>query len=210
MNSFEQNLERYLSNQHLGLIRSKKIGIGGAGGIGANAALILARSGFRHFEIIDSDQVDYSNLNRQPFFLADVGADKVTALKRHLLAINPELDVQIHKTRWTPETAGQFFHDCEFILEGFDEARTKHDFVDFYQSQAPYVVSASGMAGFDVKNQLPIRQVGNIFIVGDQKSDVAKGHSPLAPRVIGCAARMAEIVLSLTLNSLPSPWLSEQ
>ena len=69
MNVFEQGLLRYLKPEQLTLIQSKRIGLGGAGGLGSNCAMMLVRSGFKHLEIIDQDVIDASNLNRQQFFL---------------------------------------------------------------------------------------------------------------------------------------------
>ena len=51
-----------------------KIGIAGLGGLGSNIAMMLARSGIRHFVLADFDTVDESNLNRQHYFSAESGA----------------------------------------------------------------------------------------------------------------------------------------
>jgi sulfur carrier protein ThiS adenylyltransferase len=58
MNPFEQGLLRYLTKEQLAIIQKQHIGIGGAGGLGSNVAMILTRSGFKHFQIIDSDIID--------------------------------------------------------------------------------------------------------------------------------------------------------
>ena len=50
-----------------------KVGIAGAGGLGSNCAAALVRTGFRHIKIADFDVVDYSNLNRQFYFLQQAG-----------------------------------------------------------------------------------------------------------------------------------------
>ena len=56
------------------------------------------------------------------------------------------------------------------------------------------------MAGLTKKKPMTIKSIGNITFVGDQSTDSALGHPPMAPRVTACAAMMAEIVLDLTLN----------
>ena len=53
MNLFHQGLLRYLTSEQLALITSQRVGIGGAGGLGSNVAVILVRSGFTHLEILD-------------------------------------------------------------------------------------------------------------------------------------------------------------
>ena len=70
---FEQGLLKYLKPEQLALIQSRKIGIGGAGGLGSNCAMMLVRTGFKHLEIIDQDLIDPSNLNRQQYFADEVG-----------------------------------------------------------------------------------------------------------------------------------------
>lgn len=200
MNPFEQGLLKYLQPEQLKTIQSKKIGIGGAGGLGSNTAMILTRSGFKHFEIIDQDVIDASNLNRQQFFIHEIGQDKVSVLKKRLLDINPDLNITAHKTKWTPETGDQYFKGFDFVIEAFDVAEWKHKFVSFYHDKAPMMVSGVGMAGLIEKKPMTVKKTGNIYFVGDLATDSALGHPPMAPRVTACAAMMSEIVLDLTLG----------
>ncbi|MCK5580567.1 MAG: sulfur carrier protein ThiS adenylyltransferase ThiF [Candidatus Omnitrophica bacterium] len=199
MNSFEQGLLRYLTENQLKRIQSKTIGIGGAGGLGSNIALTLVRCGFKNLEILDSDVVEASNLNRQQFSLEDIGKDKVIVLKKRLRAINPDAQITTHKILWSLENSPSFFNGCDFILEAFDHAECKRDFVEYYQDKTPHLISGNGMAGLLQKKPITIKTIGNIHIVGDNTTDIADGHPPMAPRVTICAAMMAEIVLDLSL-----------
>lgn len=200
MNSFEQGLRRYLSEQQLAMIQSRKIGIGGAGGLGSNVAVALVRCGFRDFEIIDHDVVDATNLNRQAYLTDDIGRDKVSALNGHLRRINPDARVTVHKDRWSPESGTSYFQGCSFLIEAFDEAETKHRFVEYYQDRIPVLVSGVGIAAFGGDKPLAIKKTGNIYFVGDGTTAVSSEHPPLAPRVMTCAALMAGIVLDLALQ----------
>lgn len=199
MNPFEDGLTHYLSPPQLQKIQARKIGLGGAGGLGSNVAMILVRTGFKHFEIIDADTVDISNLNRQQYFLDDVGQDKAESLRKHLLKINPNIDCRISKTTWTSDTGDQYFGGCDFIIEAFDVAEYKSQFVEYYQDKAAFVISGNGLAGFSTE-ALPVRKVDNIFLVGDTVTGVSQEAPPLAPRVTTCAAMMAGIVLDLALK----------
>lgn len=200
MNLFEQGLLRYLTSDQLALIQSKRIGIGGAGGLGSNVAMILVRSGFKHFEIIDQDVIDASNLNRQQYFLNEIGLDKVSVTKKRLLDINPDLDITVYKNKWSPENGSMYLRDCDFIIEAFDQAQWKHKFVEFYHDKTNCVISGVGMAGLLEKKPMTVKKVGNIYFVGDLSTDSALGHPPMAPRVTACAAKMSEIVLDLTIG----------
>ncbi len=205
MNLFEQGLQRYLSPDDLKKIRAVTTGIGGAGGLGSNIAVALVRSGFRKFKIIDSDTIVPSDLNRQFYFLDDIDAPKVLTLKKHLAAINPDIVVETALERWDPHNARDFFRDCDVIVEAFDKTGTKKSFVEYYQDKTPWVVSGIGMAGTNRKDPITVKKAGNIFFVGDRTSDVDRGLFPLAPRVMTCAAMMAEIILDLTLDGKIRP-----
>lgn len=66
----------------------------GLGGLGSNIAVSLARIGVGHLHLLDFDEVDLTNLNRQYYFLRHIGMKKTEALKEILLDINPYLDIQ--------------------------------------------------------------------------------------------------------------------
>ena len=200
MNTLEQGLLRYLKPEQLTLIQSKKIGIGGAGGLGSNCAMMLVRTGFKHLEIIDQDVIDTSNLNRQQYFASEIGLNKVDVTKKRLLDINPDAEIIIHKTQWNEGNADQFFKGFDFIIEAFDVADWKHRFVQYYSPRFPVVVSGVGMAGLLEKKPMSVKKIGNIYICGDLSTDSHQGHPPMAPRVTQCAAMMAEVVLDKTLG----------
>jgi sulfur carrier protein ThiS adenylyltransferase len=200
MNTFEQGLLTYLNEDQLKKIRSVKIGIGGAGGLGSNCAMILVRCGFSRMEILDQDVIDASNLNRQQYYLAELGKPKVVVTRQRLLDINPNLEIIVHQTTWTPANGHEFFLDCDFIVEAFDQADFKFKFVEFYQDKVKLVVSGNGMAGLTEKKPMVRRRLGNIIMVGDGNTDSAAGHPPMAPRVTQCAAMMAEVILDETLE----------
>ena len=186
--------------EQLALIQSKKVGIGGAGGLGSNCAMILVRSGFKQLEIIDQDVIDASNLNRQQYFTREIGLPKVSITKQRLLDINPDARIITHKIQWNENIAAGFFKGFDFIVEAFDTTDWKYRFVQYYAPRFPVVVSGVGMAGLTQKQPMSVKKMGNIYICGDRSTDSAQGHPPMAPRVSACAAMMAEVVLDLSLG----------
>jgi len=74
-------------------LRTGKVGIAGCGGLGSNIAVSLVRAGIGSLKIADYDKVELSNLNRQYYFLEDVGKLKTEALKNLLWQINPEVNI---------------------------------------------------------------------------------------------------------------------
>jgi sulfur carrier protein ThiS adenylyltransferase len=202
-NQFESALTRYLTPDQLALIQAKHIAIGGSGGLGSNVAVALVRTGFVHLTIIDKDIVEASNLNRQDYTLKDIGLPKVKALKKRLLGINPDLEIVCFQKEWTETSTDGLFEKSDIVVEAFDQAAGKARFVNHYRTRVPFVVSGNGMAGLLQKSPMIIKRIGNVYFVGDGVTDIADGHPPLAPRVNQCAAKMAEIVLDLTLGIIP-------
>ncbi len=201
MNEFEKGLLTYFSPGELQAIQSQRIGIGGAGGLGSNAAIMLTRCGFKYFTIIDYDTIEPSNLNRQQYLLEQIGRKKVECLAEYLRRINPDLSCRTHAEKWVANEDNDLFSGCNIMIEAFDRAHTKAEFVRFYASRAEYVISGNGLAGNNPSSNIPFQKIGNIYIVGDQKTEAGPGAPPLAPRVTACVAKMCEIVLDLSLNS---------
>ncbi len=199
-NTFELGLLRYLSAEQLAKIQSKRVGIGGAGGLGSNVAMILVRSGFKNLEILDQDVIDASNLNRQQYFTNEIGLSKVEVTKKRLLDINPDAKIVIHQLQWNETNADQFFKGADFIVEAFDVLDWKFRFAEYYRTRFPVVVSGVGMAGLLEKKPMTVKKIGNLYICGDRTTNSHDGHPPMAPRVTQCAAMMAEVVLDLTLG----------
>ncbi|MEW5895322.1 MAG: sulfur carrier protein ThiS adenylyltransferase ThiF [Candidatus Omnitrophota bacterium] len=201
MNYLESGLNAYFSESQLQKIRACRIGVAGAGGLGSNIAMLLVRCGFVHFYILDFDLVEEKNLNRQFFFPSDVGKPKVEALSGHLLQINPGLKIRVQTVPW-PEASRAFnpdpFFSCDILFEAFDRPETKAHFVDHYCDKVPYLISGNGMAGI-AGPEITSRRHANVFFVGDATSEAEK-LPPLAPRVMICAAKMADIALRLVLN----------
>ncbi|MCX7781716.1 MAG: sulfur carrier protein ThiS adenylyltransferase ThiF [Negativicutes bacterium] len=200
MNAFEQALERYLKPEQLERIRKTKIGIAGGGGLGSNCAHLLIRTGFRYIRIVDFDVLDYSNLNRQFYFLGQVGSAKVAELKKNLLAINPDAIIEAIEARIEAENAAGLFADCDVVVEAFDRPEYKKMIIETYLNTGKFLVAASGLAGWGDSDRIKIHRIrDNFFIVGDLKSAIGPDCPPLAPCVQIAAAKQADLVLSYVL-----------
>jgi len=203
MSLWDDGLRTYLSAAQLQTIQQTLIGIGGCGGLGSNTALILARCGFCRFVLIDHDTVEASNLNRQQFFLNDIGQPKACCLESRIKAVNPAAECRVLVQRWSPDIHPDPFPDCRLLIEAFDEARTKTLFLETYQDRVDALISGNGLAGI-TGPAMSIRRTGNLFFVGDGMTPVDASHPPMAPRVTACAAVMAETALSLALGITPN------
>jgi sulfur carrier protein ThiS adenylyltransferase len=159
-------------------ILSKKIvAIAGCGGLGSNAAVALARAGIGRLIIADCDVVELSNLNRQYFFLSDVGKRKTDALALHLRAINPQLIIQSHFTELTPVSVCELFAEADLLIEAFDRAESKAWLIETWCVHFPHkpVVCASGLSGYGNSGTITVRRSGNIVMCGDFETDMSMG-----------------------------------
>lgn len=104
-----------------------RVAIFGIGGVGGYTAEALARSGIGQLDLVDSDSVSVTNINRQLFAThSTVGKPKVDIAKARLLDINPELIVRTHPVFYTPETADQFdFTQYDYIVDAIDTVTGK-------------------------------------------------------------------------------------
>lgn len=106
---------------------SGRVALVGAGGLGSPCALYLAAAGVGTLGIIDSDQVDESNLQRQILHrTADVGRLKVESAKETLEALNPDVTVQIHPERLTSENIFRLISDYDIVVDGTDNFPTRY------------------------------------------------------------------------------------
>lgn len=175
-----------------------RIGIAGAGGLGSNAAMMLARCGVGHLIIIDGDKVEPSNLNRQHYFPVHIGMPKVEALKAQLLSLNPDIDIDARMLWLNADTIPSVLPKADLWIEAMDKAEAKAMFASLAISSGRTVICGSGMGGFG-KKSMKRRIMGNLIVVGDMETDIAAAP-PLAPRVIQCAAMQADAALEWLLT----------
>lgn len=98
----------------------------GLGGLGCPAALYLATSGIGRLLLNDFDRVDETNLPRQILYTPeDVGALKVDAARRRLLALNPEVNVGVHAERLDGTALEAAVGDVDVVLDGTDNFATR-------------------------------------------------------------------------------------
>ena len=103
-----------------------KVLIIGAGGLGAPAAMYLAAAGVGTIGIVDADEVDLSNLQRQIIHgTADVGKAKVKSAKETMNAMNPDVTVNTYREFVTSENIMDLIKDYDFIIDGTDNFPAK-------------------------------------------------------------------------------------
>jgi len=108
-------------------LKAARVLVIGAGGLGCPAALYLAAGGIGTIGLLDFDQVEESNLQRQVLFTtADIGAPKAKRARERLLALNPQLQIVAHQTELTAANVQQIFAGYDLVVDGSDRIGTRY------------------------------------------------------------------------------------
>ncbi len=127
-------------------LRRCRVAVFGIGGVGGYAVEALARSGVGALDLIDSDRVSLSNINRQIIALhSTVGQYKVDVAAQRVRDINPEAQVRTYRCFYLPETAAQFdFSQYDYVIDAIDTVKGKIGIVLQAKEAGVPVISAMG------------------------------------------------------------------
>ena len=108
-------------------LKSAKVMVAGAGGLGSAAALYLAAAGIGYIKIIDDDAVELSNLNRQIFYgEEDIGKDKASCAEKKLKSMNADIKVRGIKEKITEDNAVELIKDVDAVVDCLDNFDTRY------------------------------------------------------------------------------------
>ena len=142
-NTFERSVG-LLGEETFALVQKKVIAVFGLGGVGGTALEALARTGFKHFVLVDMDTVDASNLNRQILYTAkDIGRNKVDVAKERILSINPEAEIQVFNGKAQDFDSNQ---PLDFIIDAIDDVDGKLFVLKMAQEHNITHIMSLGMA----------------------------------------------------------------
>lgn len=108
-------------------LAAARVAVFGVGGVGGYAVEALARSGVGALDLIDSDTISLTNINRQLLATHDsIGKSKVEVARQRVLSINPACTVTTHQVFYLPETEAQFdFTRYDYIIDAIDTVSGK-------------------------------------------------------------------------------------
>ncbi|MBQ8927267.1 MAG: sulfur carrier protein ThiS adenylyltransferase ThiF [Oscillospiraceae bacterium] len=199
-----EELYAALEERHGAALQEKlscaQVAVCGLGGLGSNIAVALARAGVGTLRLFDFDRVDISNLNRQQYFIDQLGMYKTEALVQTLRRIAPYSEITAVNVRLTEENIPELLADVPIVCEAFDKADQKAMLVNTVLTRLPhaYLVAGSGMAGLESANAVRTRRVTKRFyLCGDEHSDIADGLGLVSARVAACASHQATMVIRL-------------
>ncbi len=127
-------------------LRNSCVAVFGIGGVGGHAAEALARSGVGALDLIDSDTISITNINRQIIAALDkVGQYKTDVMKERIAVINPEAQVTVHRRFFLPENSDEFdFTRYDYIVDAVDTVSAKIELVMKAQAAAVPIICSMG------------------------------------------------------------------
>ncbi|MBU4407471.1 MAG: sulfur carrier protein ThiS adenylyltransferase ThiF [Proteobacteria bacterium] len=186
------------------LLQGKMVGIMGLGGLGSVVAIALARMGIGALLLADYDVVEPTNLNRQQYFVDQVGQKKTAALRDILQRVNPHVGVTVIDQRLIEDDIGVLFKKVHALVECFDDPAMKAAGLRAVLQHLPgvFYVCASGLAGYGDNNAIRTRRLySGVYLVGDEVSAAAPGEGLMAARVGIAAHHQANQVVRLLLGA---------
>lgn len=138
--------EALLGKEAVEKLNNARVAVFGIGGVGSYVVEALARAGVGALDLIDSDTVSESNINRQLIALhSTVGKDKVEVAKERVLDINPKCKVRTYKTFYLPENADSFdLSVYSYVVDAIDTVSGKISLVCGAESANVHVISSMG------------------------------------------------------------------
>ncbi len=144
-NQFERT-ELLLGGDALSLLNSARVAVFGIGGVGGFTAEALARSGVGTIDLIDSDKVALTNINRQ--IIANhktVGSYKVDVMKERIHEINPKATVNVYKCFYNADLASEFdFSEYDYIVDAIDTVSSKLEMICRAKDKNVQIISCMG------------------------------------------------------------------
>lgn len=216
--------EPILGEEGLKKLWNSRVAVFGIGGVGGFAVEALVRAGVGTIDIIDKDQVDVTNINRQ--IIADcesVGMDKVSVMEARIKKIDPNINVHCHKCFFLPETEWDF-SQYDYVIDAIDTVTAKIDLIVRARQAGVPVISSMGTGNkldptrFEVttinktsvcplakvmRRELKKRGITDVKVVYSQEEPVVKGNrTPASVSFVPGVAGMilaGEVIKDLSL-----------
>ncbi len=183
-------------------VKMASVGIMGIGGLGSAVAVALARIGVGRLLLADFDLVEPTNLNRQHYFIDQIGMAKTDALRDTLARINPHLIIDVINERLNAAAIVRHFGEVDVLVECFDDAVMKAEALRTALTDLKGIgyIGASGVAGYGDNNSIRTSRIAaRVYLVGDGESAAAPGQGLMAPLVGIAAHQQANQVLRILL-----------
>jgi tRNA A37 threonylcarbamoyladenosine dehydratase len=172
LHQFSRN-ELAIGKEGLDILRDTTVAVLGIGGVGSFAVEALARTGIGRLILVDKDDIDITNINRQlPALLSTVGQPKADLMKNRIKDINPDCEVISLKMFYTEETYEEFFnYRPDFVVDASDTIVYKIHLMKECLKRGIPIISSMGAANKTDPTRLRI-------------ADISKTHTDPIAKVI--------------------------
>lgn len=145
MDAFSRT-EQLIGKEALARLARSRVAVFGIGGVGGYVVEALVRSGVGALDLIDSDTVDITNLNRQIIATEKtIGKYKADTARERCLTINPLARIAAHRVFYLPETAAQFdFTQFDYIVDAIDTVSGKLSLIEHAIAAGTPIISCMG------------------------------------------------------------------
>lgn len=135
-----------LGDSALEKLKNSRVAVFGLGGVGGYALEALVRTGIGTVDIVDSDTVDITNLNRQIIATdSTVGLDKTEVAAKRALSINPDITINKHKIFFSAENANEFdFSSFDYVIDAIDTVSAKLELILRCNAAHTPIISSMG------------------------------------------------------------------
>lgn len=128
-------------------LKNSNVIVFGVGGVGSFAAEAIARAGVGNLTIVDFDDVDITNINRQiPALHSTVGKLKVEVMKDRILDINPDINIKAICEKYNKETSDKILvEDYDYVVDAIDMVTSKIHLIETCNKKGLEIISSMGM-----------------------------------------------------------------
>ena len=166
MDSYFARTEMLLGKEALLKLKNSRVAVFGIGGVGGYVVEALVRSGIGTIDIIDNDDVDITNLNRQILATRKtLGKSKVDVCKERIEDINPETTVNCHKMFFSADNSGELdFNKYDYIIDAIDTVSSKIELVLKADEFNVPIISSMGTGNKLNPTQLEVADIYNTSV----------------------------------------------
>ncbi len=165
MDNWLDRTELLIKKEGVEKLKNTNILIVGLGGVGSFAAEFITRSGVGKLTIVDGDDVDNTNINRQlPALKSTVGKQKVDVVAERLLDINPELELTALNEFLSPERAMEVISDeYDYVMDCIDSVTPKLNLLLAAKRKKVKVISAMGAGGKTDPSKIIVTDISKTY-----------------------------------------------
>ncbi|CEH33157.1 tRNA threonylcarbamoyladenosine dehydratase [Romboutsia lituseburensis] len=145
--NFTMRTSLIVGDEGIEKLKKSNVIVFGVGGVGSFAAEAIARAGVGNLTIVDFDDVDITNINRQlPALHSTVGKYKVEVMKERILDINPNINIKAIRNVYNKDTSEEILcEDYDYVVDAIDMVTSKIHLIETCKSKGLEIISSMGM-----------------------------------------------------------------